>query len=84
MIAQPLPFDGPRTLTEAVADVFQARPRVWISMQELARVGGTGGWRTRVSNLRYPPFQMVIENRTARVRLADGRTITTSEYRWIP
>lgn len=83
MTAQPLPFE-PRTLTEAVADLFQSQPRCWISMQTLARVGGTGGWRTRVSDLRRAPFQMVIENRTARVRLADGRTITTSEYRWVP
>lgn len=73
----------PRTLTEAVADVFRAQPGRWVSMQSLAKVGGCGGWRTRLSECRFAPFNMVIENRTRRVRTEDGRTVTVSEYRWV-
>lgn len=85
MTTLPLFADEPaKSLTEQVADLFQSQPREWISMQRLAEVGGTGGWRTRVSNLRYPPFQMVIENRHFRKGLGDGRVVTVSEYRFIP
>lgn len=71
------------TLTQAVADHFKANPGVWISMQTLAQIGGLGGWRTRVSNARTE-FGMHIENRVARVKLANGEKITRSDYRFVP
>jgi hypothetical protein len=73
----------PQSLTEAVAALFLSRPGEWIDMHQLARVGGTGGWRTRLSDCRKAPFHMTIVNRNYRTRLADGRTVTVSEYRWI-
>lgn len=38
--------------TQAVLELFQSRPLQWISWQELAKVGGSCAWRTRVSNAR--------------------------------
>jgi hypothetical protein len=41
-----------RSLADQVEELFKARPGVWIPLAELARVGGTGGYRTRISELR--------------------------------
>lgn len=71
------------TLRDAVADHFKANPGRWISMQELAQIAGTGGWRTRVSEARVQ-LGLHIENRVARKKLANGSKITTSEYRYRP
>jgi hypothetical protein len=80
----PTPQAGkPQSLTEAVAALFLCRPGEWIDMHQLARVGGTGGWRTRLSDCRKAPFHMNIVNRNYRTRLADGRTVTVSEYRLV-
>ncbi len=75
-----LPWDDRHKLTrcEAVAAVFTARPGQWIDGRYLASVGGYGGWRTRISNLRHAPWFMQI---TARVRREAGYTI--SEYRYL-
>jgi hypothetical protein len=62
---------------------FRAHPGEWISMQTLAKIGGTGGWRSRVSDCRTK-LGMHIENRQPRVRVASGETITQSEYRYLP
>lgn len=73
----------PVTLTERVAAYFKASPGVWIDARALLQVGGFAGWRTRISDCRTE-LGMTIENRTRRVRLEDGRTVTQSEYRWVP
>lgn len=65
------------SLTDRLAAYFTARPNQWIDARELLAVAGFGGWRTRISNLRYPPYAMVIENRQFR-----RPGLTRSEYRW--
>lgn len=72
-----------RNLRDAVADHFRAHPGEWISMQTLAGIAGTGGWRSRVSDCRAQ-LGLNIENRTARIKLANGQKITRSDYRYIP
>jgi hypothetical protein len=71
------------TFTAAVARFFRAHPGVWIRATELERVGGRQAWRTRVSDARRQ-YGLTIENRCRRVREADGRVWTLSEYRWVP
>jgi hypothetical protein len=63
-------------LVERLAALFQANPGCWIDGRELARVAGYAAWRTRISDLRRPPFSLVIENRQRR-----GEAFTVSEYR---
>jgi hypothetical protein len=77
---------GKPTLTDQVAALFRSRPSEWIDMQTLARVGGIGGWRTRVSDLRRAPYDMNIENENHREALdPDGRNwVTVSRYRYMP
>ncbi len=41
-----------RSLADQLEDYLKARPGQWLTMQELAAVGGLGGWRTRISDLR--------------------------------
>jgi hypothetical protein len=36
-----------QSLADALQALFQSRAGEWISLAELARVGGTGGFRTR-------------------------------------
>jgi hypothetical protein len=64
------------SFTDRVADLFAAHPGRWIGSQELARVGGICGWRTRVSNVRRSR-NWQIDNRVR--RLPSGARI--SEYR---
>lgn len=62
------------TLRDRVRETFLARPNIWISMLELSQIGGIGGWRTRVSE----------------VRQVDGLNIqqqgngARSKYRYVP
>lgn len=70
------------TLRNVVAAHFKANPGRWISMQELAELAGTGGWRTRVSECRVQ-LGMHLVNRTARIKLANGEKITQSHYRYV-
>ena len=49
---------------EAVAQLFRSKPGEWVPAPDLVRVGGMLGWRTRISDLRKPPYSMQIENRT--------------------
>jgi hypothetical protein len=70
--------DARASLTDRVAAYFRALPNCWINARELTTVGGFAAWRTRVSELRKPPYAMTIENRTRR---EGGYTI--SEYRWV-
>lgn len=41
-----------QSLADALAELFTRHEGEWISLAELARVGGTGGFRTRISELR--------------------------------
>jgi hypothetical protein len=88
------------SLAGRLAQYFLARPNRWIDGMELASVAGSYAWRSRCSDLRKPPYSMVIENRQRRVHghKADcqmwdfptsechcrGGTITKSEYRYVP
>ena len=67
------------SLCNRVATLFRAYPGEWLDGRELAKVGGYAGWRTRVSDLRKPPYGMTIENRTRR-----SNGFTVSEYRFLP
>lgn len=83
-LASALEFDGvpagsPETLCGRLAAFFKARPLVWVDGRELATVAGSYGWRTRVSDLRRPPYNLTIENRQRRATLW-----VVSEYRFVP
>lgn len=66
------------TLTDRIAQYFRSHPGEWISMQALAEIGGTGGWRTRVSDCRRQRGMRIV-NRTYR---SSGYTV--SMYRYEP
>lgn len=69
------------TRAERLADYFQRRPGQWLSAFDLADVGGLLSFRTRVSELRRPPFNLDVENRVRRGQRADGTPYSISEYR---
>lgn len=72
------------SLVERLADLFRSRRGEWIDGLDLSRVAGRYAWRSRVSDLRKPPFNMPIANRQRRVIGAAGQTVTLSEYRYEP
>jgi hypothetical protein len=47
------------SLKNQLRALFEARPLTWIPLTELARVGGAGGWRTRLSELSRENFPIV-------------------------
>lgn len=53
--------------TEKIAELFKARPNVWINSRSLERPGGRNAWRTRVSDCRRE-FGMWIENRVLYIK----------------
>ena len=69
------------TLTDAIERHFRARPNVWIAQAELAAVGGTGGWRTRVCEAERRG--LVLEKRQRVVVTEDGRRLRISERRFV-
>lgn len=69
-------------LRDVVAAHFRAHPGEWVSMQTLARLAGTGGWRTRKNECERE-LGMQITNRQYRTKTADGRTVTCSEYKFV-
>ena len=71
------------TLCELLAAYFQGRPNEWIDGRTLSNIAGSYAWRTRVSDLRKPPFNMAIENRQDKRKVV-GRTFVVSEYRYVP
>jgi hypothetical protein len=71
-------------LNDRLAEFFRRRPGSWIDGRELASVGGVYAWRSRLSELRRPPFSMQIENRVRRVSRGDGLSVKVSEYRFVP
>lgn len=70
-----------KAFTELVAAYFKSRPGVWVDGRELATVGGSYAWRSRISNCRTE-LGMEIQNRQRRVKAADGSRFTISEYRY--
>ena len=40
-----------QSLASQLEEFMKAHPGEWISIQELAQIGGIGGWRTRLSEL---------------------------------
>jgi hypothetical protein len=71
------------TLVERLARFLAERPNVWHDGRDLGTIAGSYAWRTRISDLRRPPFNMAIENRQRHVRQPDGTTYTVSEYRFV-
>jgi hypothetical protein len=65
------------TRAQALAAYFREHPGQWLDGRDLATVAGNYAWRTRISDLRKPPFRMPIENRQR--RLSGGAIV--SEYR---
>jgi hypothetical protein len=84
-IALPLLDDvEPRTLTDQLAEFFRRRPGQWIDGVVLAQIAGRYAWRSRVSELRRPPYSMRVQNRQRHVRAGDMAKWTVSEYRYLP
>ena len=71
------------TFVQRVVELFFDRPNEWVDARDLMVAGGICAWRTRVSDARKQ-YGLTIENRTQRVTLEDGRTITRSLYRYVP
>ncbi len=70
--------------TLRMAEYFRERPNRWISGLELVRLG-YGGWRTEVSRLRHPPWNMRIgPPRYVPMVLGNGKRVRISEYRYEP
>lgn len=63
------------SLRDHVRAYFLARPLVWISMHDLASIGGVGGFRTRVSELRTREHLTIIHN---------GKNGAASRYMYHP
>lgn len=40
------------SLTTNMEHYFRARPQTWLTMRELAGIGGVGGWRSRLVEVR--------------------------------
>jgi len=83
LVADTLPWDAPapQTQTERVAAYFLARPGRWIPGPELVKLG-YGGWRTEISRLRHPPWNLPIgPPRYVTVVLASGKRVRITEYR---
>jgi hypothetical protein len=66
-----------------LANFFRGSPGQWIDGRVLATVAGYYGWRSRVSDVRRPPYNLMIENRQRAVTQADGTAFTVSEYRMV-
>ena len=71
------------TLRQNVINLLKSRAGDWVDGHELAKVGGTFAFRTRISEARRLDG-LDIENRCRRVRLDNGQTFTVTEYRFIP
>lgn len=71
------------TFRDQLADYLQARANQWIPAVAFESVAGRQAWRTRLSECRVQ-LGMVIENRTRRVKRADGTVSVLSEYRYVP
>jgi hypothetical protein len=70
-------------LAARLAAFFHEHPNEFIDGRQLATIGGSYAWRTRISDLRRAPFDMRIENRQRHQRV-NGELVTISEYRYRP
>lgn len=77
------PVDRPAKLSknEMLAAYFHRHRGQWIDGRDL-EFAGRYGWRSRVSNIRKPPFNMTIENRQRNCRARNGNAFVVSEYRF--
>lgn len=64
-----------QSLKDQLRALFEAHPGEWLSLADLARVGGTGGFRTRISELRLKD-KMHIEH--------NGKNGARSAHRYLP
>jgi hypothetical protein len=71
------------SLRQNVINLLTARAGEWVNGHELAKVGGTFAFRTRISEARRL-HAMAIENRCRRMRLDNGQRFTITEYRFVP
>ena len=62
---------GRLSLTAQVGWYFTSHPGEWLDARALAHIAGIGGWRTRVSELRHPPYSLDIRWRLR--KWPDGR-----------
>jgi hypothetical protein len=63
------------TFCDRLAAFLKAQPNRWVDGRTIATIAGYYAWRSRVSDLRRPPYSLNIVNRLRRA----GRT-TISEY----
>jgi len=70
------------TLTEQLARFFREHAGEWLGARQL-EFAGRQAWRTRVSDLRKPPYGMTIENEVKRIKTDQGE-IRMSRYRYQP
>jgi hypothetical protein len=63
------------SLKDRVRAYLEARPCEWISMVDLSQVGGLGGFRTRISELRVKDGLNIVHN---------GRNGLNSQYMFLP
>lgn len=61
---------------------FMANRGRLYEIEELERIAGRGGWRTRCSNLRKCPYYMDVENVLEWRRREDGTSWCWSRYRY--
>jgi hypothetical protein len=71
------------TLVAALAAYFQQRPNQWVPAERLLEVAGSYAWRTRISDLRRPPYGMIIENEW-HTETFMGRSYRVTRYRFVP
>jgi hypothetical protein len=72
-----------RSLCESLAAYFQAHSNEWVDARQLLSIAGFAGWRTRISDLRKPPFSMEIQNRVYKQVNLAGERYTVSEYKFV-
>ncbi len=72
------------SLCQQLAAYFEARPNRWIDARHLLPIAGYAAWRTRLSQLRRPPYNMTIENTWSDVENQDGTKYRHSMYRYVP
>lgn len=77
-------YHGTKSLAAKLAAYFLERPNLWIDGRELASIGGAYAWRSRCSQIRYPPFNLRITNRQRHLQDAYGKPYAVSEYRFEP
>lgn len=71
------------SLAEKLAAFFRSHPNVDHDGRVLSGIAGFYAFRTRISDLRRHPYNMVIENTQMRVKRQDGTTFTVSYYKFV-